>query len=50
MGHFPVCFKFDSGRKSGKAMTSLMEGLSVNNITNLSIPIPRPPVGGLQEH
>ena len=29
----------------GNSNTSLIDGESVNSITNLSIPIPRPPVG-----
>ena len=31
----------------GNNKTSLMLASSVNNITNLSIPIPNPPVGGI---
>jgi hypothetical protein len=30
-------------------MTSLMEGALVRSITSLSIPIPRPPVGGIPD-
>ena len=31
----------------GKRMTSLMDGISVNNITTRSIPMPSPAVGGI---
>ena len=32
---------------AGKRITSLIDDCSVNNITNLSIPIPTPPHGGI---
>ena len=34
------------GRKVGKAITSRIEGLSVNSITKRSMPMPSPPQGG----
>jgi len=36
-----------SGRICGKSRTSRIEGESVNNITNRSIPMPSPAVGGM---
>ena len=36
-----------SGFKRGKAITSLIDGEFVNNITSLSMPMPKPPVGGI---
>lgn len=35
------------GRMVGKAMTSRIEGLSVNSMISRSIPSPIPPVGGM---
>ena len=35
------------GRKVGKRSTSRIEGASVKSITSRSIPIPKPPVGGI---
>ena len=40
-------FQGVSGRMVGKSMTSLIELESVSSITSRSIPIPRPPVGGI---
>ena len=37
---------YPSGRMWGKNSTSLMDGLSVSNITKRSIPMPSPAVGG----
>ena len=36
-----------SGFNRGNAITSLMDGEFVNSMTSLSMPIPKPPVGGM---
>ena len=38
---------YGSGFSKGNAITSLMDGELVNNITSRSIPMPKPPVGGI---
>ena len=37
----------DSGRNTGNKITSRIDRLPVNSITNRSIPTPRPPAGGI---